>query len=302
MNDIERINKQTELIKEVLVELIQTFREIHSPKSKAEELYRLENKITTPIEPTQPEGYQGLNKWYNANRIIFYCNKVDDKKMFGYGIDLDSKNLWFKNNWISDTDTECAFLKLATESEIKEAILKGCEQNGIVEGAMVKSLMRNKIFEITDINSIEYYSSNDLWSCGACIFDNGKFAEVVKEEKIIETSQYSIYRSGNETKIYKNGAYEATVKEEKPTKWDKLNKELDDVLNNITDEEFEEWYNKRKLNKATTDTQLKEAITEPTDKELLKECLKYIEGHAKIFEGGEATRLQTKLNKHLNHD
>jgi hypothetical protein len=271
MNDIERIKKQTELIKGVLVELIQTFREIHTPKSKAEELYRLENKITQSIEPTQPEGYQGLNKWYllKSGAMIYAVDETFSlKEIKGYGIDRLGK--WDKDFTILGFTVVCEL----NASEIKEAILKGCEQNGILVGSFVKSISSGIKYKIESDECIYYKEENGLYLDGVRVFDNGKFAEVVKEEK--------------------------------SNKWDKLNKELDDVLNNITDEEFEEWYNKRKLNKATTDTQLKEAITELTDKELLKESVNLLKESKQI--GGTAIfyykvdEFLTKLNKHLNHE
>lgn len=139
----------------------------------------IQNSIKSK-QPTQPEYYQGFNKWYlikSGAMIRATEETASHEQVKGYGIDKFGK-------WDKDfTILIHAVVRELTEREATQTILKGCEQNGIVEGARVKILNRNRVFEITDINSIQYYSSNDLWCNGACIFDKGKFAEVVKDEK-----------------------------------------------------------------------------------------------------------------------
>lgn len=137
-----------------------------------------------PKEPPQPEGYQGLNKWYVTNYgSTLY---VQDFSQYNcYGTNVDGK--WKTTIYL----TKYSLVRLATPEEIKQAILKGCEQHGIVEGARVKGLSISTYTEVLDFKSIKYDHKrntlhisvvNDLPMVHACVFDNGTFAEVVKEE------------------------------------------------------------------------------------------------------------------------
>lgn len=184
--EIERIKKQTELIKEVLNEFLQTMQSLPQVDyKKTIKLHEIKEALN------QPEGYQGLNKWYRtaAGHIIF---AVSINNFNCYGIRVKSA-FNRETHWCNDFALRLDNIdRLAIESEIIEAIKKGCEQHGIVEGARVKGLSISTYTEVLDFKSIKYDHErnmlhisvvNDLPMVHACVFENGKFAEVVKDEK-----------------------------------------------------------------------------------------------------------------------
>lgn len=183
MNDVERI-------KTALTDLLNTlgFEESIS-KNVRNEIQLIRKNLWQPIEPTQPEGYQGLNKWYWCNDVVFYVLKQNGKDLFGYGY-VKHENKWNYEDTHMHHLLKDDNIRPATESEIKEAILKGCEQHGIAEGARVKCLYNEEILTVPTIIEIDYQASiNNAWIALKKendlinVFDNGKFAEVVKEEK-----------------------------------------------------------------------------------------------------------------------
>ena len=201
----------------------------------------------------EPQGYQGLNKWYKSkHEYVFYAvNDVFSDKCAVSGYGYNKRYSVWEDIVCLKNHTTC----LATPSEIQSTILKGCEQKGIVKGAVCRwENGQNLHVTFEDI----YYSqnSNKLYQnfnkefpfAARCLFDNGKFAEVVKEQNFkCET--------GN-------------CKEQ-------CNKCESSYLKEFTE-------------------------TKPSDKELLKECLDYINSLSKARIKAKA--LSIKLNKHLNHE
>jgi len=168
---------ENERIKTGLNKLIETLINQADSVSDMEELDEIRKQLN---QPEEPQGYQGLNKWYWCADVVFYPIKQNKDNLYGYGYS------YFDNEWNGEKTYMHSLLssrklRLATPSEIKQAILKGCEQKGIVNGAKVKVV--DCVFEIQS-DSVYYNStSNRLFIDDVKVFDNGKFAEVVKETK-----------------------------------------------------------------------------------------------------------------------
>ena len=182
--------KEIEKIKEVLNALMELV-EQDSVNSRIRGiiLTDLIPKLNQPTEAQPTEGYQGAGKWYVTKQgSIFYATKSIEggrnSTVQGCGY---NKPL---NTWTINSEINCYMIdieRLATPEEIKAAILKGCEQHGIVKGARVK--IYNRIHNLDIILESTYnIHTNQLWfylQNGFIInvFDNGKFAEVVKDDK-----------------------------------------------------------------------------------------------------------------------
>jgi len=110
------------------------------------ELVNLKEKFN---QPEEPQGYQGLNKWYlGTGGVVFaFDNYYNSERVLCYG--LNHMNQWCEKEIYHTSNIK----RLATPSEIQQAILKGCEQNGIVKGAKVRCLEDGQVFE----NTIIYY-------------------------------------------------------------------------------------------------------------------------------------------------
>lgn len=287
MNDIERIEKT---LHDVIDYLVLTSGEV----DKIGALKDIRRSLIA--EPAQPEGYQGLNKWYWCNDVVFYVLKQNGKDLFGYGY-VKHENKWnyedtHMHHLLNDDN-----IRPADESEIKEAILKGCERHGIVEGARVRSLNNHSKHKIESNVSYYHKEDNKLYLDGAKVFDNGKFAEVVKEEKekyrlgrkqqraILETQtgkEYLLFPQGHEDTArcflrYLNGG-------------DLSKNELIKIIGSL---------NKPSVNMIDCDEAKKL-------KELLKECALIIKSSMDNYVSYSSRilmeNLLTKLNKHLNHE
>jgi len=128
-------------------------------------------------QPEEPQGYQGY--------YFCYCYNVADAYV-GYFNDIRTKKAEY---YFTPSNGDCIFYgefdnigRKLTPLEIQSAILKGCEQKGIVKGAKVRCL-RDGIIKSLTHGSISYVDGeNYAYYMGALVFDNGKFAEVVKEQ------------------------------------------------------------------------------------------------------------------------
>lgn len=174
---------ENERIKEVLIEFLDLMRNDSTNSYTRGIINDLKNKLN---QPEEPQGYKGLNKWYKTTTDnTYYAHKERSE----YCIDCYGF-VYRSGEWrnVEFVKKEC-IVGLATPSEIQQAILKGCEQNGIVKGAKVKGIdqpLNLKIDnmglkeEIGRLNSY-FITTHGGWLLR--VFDNGKFAEVVKEEK-----------------------------------------------------------------------------------------------------------------------
>jgi hypothetical protein len=131
-------------------------------------------------------------KWYNIDRskeikddykaLVFF--KGETKKAYGFdhgGVycnDYGSQSTWSNLNYK---------ITPATESEVKEALIneaikkykEGQTLKGVSTGTFKKIDIR-----IKDSEEFHYYfNRNELYVCGFQIFDNGKWAEIIKEPK-----------------------------------------------------------------------------------------------------------------------
>jgi len=68
-------------------------------------------------------------------------------------------------------------LTLATDKEVEQALIKEAKKRGFKKGVYSKCLW-NKITKKLEQGGF-HNDRNELWFCGAHIFDNGKWAEII---------------------------------------------------------------------------------------------------------------------------
>lgn len=130
-----------------------------------------------------------VGKWYkNKYNSLFYVSEFNDDVYKTYG---------FKNGkWISDvnTDKNSDFSSdvLATEEEVKTALIKEAEKRGFKKGTIIKECLEGGDFD-AKINGKQFeVSCNSLWidsytnGKNVCIFKEGKWAEITSEPLTIE--------------------------------------------------------------------------------------------------------------------
>jgi hypothetical protein len=153
-------------------------------KEEIEQLKKQLNDISDKIK--QLEKPQFEVGWYNTILgSLYFINRVNDGRCFGYGFDGGEK-------WI-DECSPCATHQIdrpATDKEVEAALVAEAKRRGFKEGVNWESIIDegNVVSQRSHgyTGTTEFiYSSNELMFGYGCIFSNGKWAEIVKEEKIM---------------------------------------------------------------------------------------------------------------------
>ena len=130
-----------------------------------------------------PEAFENeleVGKWYIGKGCLF--NYQTKKSVYGFF----TNNEWFDKNWKWINNKG---VRLATEEEVEkalinEAIKRGFKNVGKLSLKLVSGAMFKKGSFKTANNEFRYISvENRLNLYGVEIFYNGKWAEIIKEEK-----------------------------------------------------------------------------------------------------------------------
>ena len=161
-----------------------------------------------------PEAFENkleVGKWHKPkerkNKTLFVPNKEQCDDNMGYGFTYLGK---FKESNFNLRGCFPNKFELATEEEVREALINEAKKRGYKIGVKVKSELDSEISEITDDNfeyipeenalkvkvSSNFYNKRNL-------FNNGKWMEIIKEAKETEPTKEEINRVLNY--LLKNG-------------------------------------------------------------------------------------------------
>jgi hypothetical protein len=124
-----------------------------------------------------------VGKWYNGYEdYLLFITKIKQeigyKKIYYYGFTSG----YVDEDYIANTDIE-KYLKPATNKEVEQALIKEAKKRGFKEGVKFNSAWRSGA--ICYFNGMHYEAKNNSLSSGCshndCIFQSGKWAEIVKE-------------------------------------------------------------------------------------------------------------------------
>lgn len=125
-----------------------------------------------------------VGKWYKMkevnNRCIFYVSRINDDKMFGYG--LSYSGYWFNHNekengHIGNPNCNNLYF-LATNEEVEAALIAEAKKRGFVEGVKYK----NTEGELHVCGDLYFGGNGWIYSANqGMIFEDGKWAEIIKE-------------------------------------------------------------------------------------------------------------------------
>ena len=140
-----------------------------------------------------------LNKWYivksGSDKWIVLFTSIDSEKRKGCGANLNSNN-WDDSMHFFFAYDDVRTFTLATEEEIKSALVKEAEKRGFKEKVRIKNLLGEP--EIICIGKSFVFKNNQLWfDTIGCIFDNGKWAEIIQETKVSLTDLIESYKKHN---------------------------------------------------------------------------------------------------------
>lgn len=122
-----------------------------------------------------------LNKWYNVkypdgNALINY----QSDKGNSYGFSYSGK--WSNDFCVFGYDNPITF-ELEAESKVRDILIKELKEKYPIN-SKVKSAHSGSEYTISNYDITFNFESNRIHSDGICVFDNGKWAEIVKEKTI----------------------------------------------------------------------------------------------------------------------
>lgn len=137
----------------------------------------------------------GKNEW-----IAKYEKHKNDEYYYSVLCVLKKVNDAFRNTWYQkDWTSMCYYKRPATESEIKQALIKEAERKYKI-GDCVKNI--NGVIgtignEFSQIQFTKYFSgTDDLTYLGCNVYRQGKWAEIIKDEKIEIGGHPVVFGSG----------------------------------------------------------------------------------------------------------
>jgi len=143
-----------------------------------------------------------VGKWYTYKNIgdVIYCiTKIDDKKIYAFGRDY-SGSWWDDGEWADaklDPNRE-----LATKEEIEEMLWKEAEKRGIKKDTKIeKRLHESPRSTNYGIFTACYQEKKDrLWNFNGVVYDKGKWATPLNENKEIQDKIDSLQKQLDELK------------------------------------------------------------------------------------------------------
>jgi hypothetical protein len=175
-------------------------------KEEIEQLKKQLNDISDKIKQLEKPQFE-VNKWYKHS-------SPEKEKILIYATDLYNDG-WFNcfgwnicGDWISSparSYNNNGYIP-ATDKEVEEALIAEAKKRGFKEGVKIN----REHFKLVNYNTIvdgERYGNNydaeynGLSFGGVYVFENGKWAEIVKEEKIMIRG----YEVVKENRTYKIG-------------------------------------------------------------------------------------------------
>ncbi len=126
-----------------------------------------------------------VGKWYYKDQddgsLVARFKKMDGSSFYGDWVFIKGRT---DSNWSEYANTFNDNMRLATEEEIKTALVAEAQRRGFKEGVRFDSLERN-IQNSKVSTTWYYYLGDDLLSTGqGIIYSKGKWAEIIESPKL----------------------------------------------------------------------------------------------------------------------
>ena len=156
------------------------------------------------IEKECPELFKNIlqeGKWYKRtdNKAIFCITGFYEKNFGAYGFNF--KGEWAVNKYDFGTiDFDLGTTVLATEQEVKEALINEAKKRGYDKGVSIKECLQGGDYNAKLKNGFTFSFDYGLWSYSytngqnVCIFKDGKWAEIIQQPTEIELIKAEIER------------------------------------------------------------------------------------------------------------
>ena len=136
------------------------------------------------------------NKWYKCkeyNNLVFYCSDKQENYGMTFIDEEWSNTLWFKEYYI---------WTLATPNEVEEMLWKEAENRGYREGIKYRA-GGNSIYTAKGKLKYGFFGGDNLHfeDSEGLIYDNGKWAEIINENKEIKETISRLEKEINQLKL-----------------------------------------------------------------------------------------------------
>lgn len=140
------------------------------------------NKKVEKMFPEVFETKLEVGKWYrnvdyNGGEMIAYVSEIYETEFWsfkGYGFCIDG-------SWSKISEFGAKKWKLATEEEVKSALIKETEKRGFRKGSKFKSASSGDVFKAGNSEDlILFYNLQTLSYPMGCVFTDGVWAQVIK--------------------------------------------------------------------------------------------------------------------------
>lgn len=126
-----------------------------------------------------------VGKWYKQLELGFlYCvTDINECNVYGYGVDaVKWCDYTVKGGMYWQNVGQCDTIE-ATDKEVDEALIKEAKRRGFKEGGNIGDFNRFDNEIITSDRTAFYSGTNQFFMGGACILEDGKWAELIKDKK-----------------------------------------------------------------------------------------------------------------------
>lgn len=148
----------------------------------------IENKINNLDKPKLEVG-----KWYKGSEpgksALLHITSISPSEIKGYGFinnEFKEDTIWYcpENNvkWATEN------FVLAAPQEVEAALISECERRGFKEGVTIKRPWDDNILKLVEGKPAYYPDMNTLDSGTFTVFNNGEWAEIIKQPKEIDFS------------------------------------------------------------------------------------------------------------------
>ena len=125
-----------------------------------------------------------IGKWYHYGTDLLVWNGGDSTYGFNQGVD-------YLNNAYFTVDEAIP----ATDKEVEEALIKEAKKRGFKEGVKVTQINKYNLGNPGEdkwvvTNGHYEYICGKLFICNICLFNDGKWAEIIEEESYSHTLTY----------------------------------------------------------------------------------------------------------------
>jgi hypothetical protein len=185
-------------------------REIKITRETAERWYNGNDKELKELAlQTYPElkpKYE-VGKWYKGeNGILFRCQKQGEPVGYGFGI----YRFDFNTTWFAESFTK------ATHEEVEQRFKEEAKKRGYYDKPFLCLVGNDQYKNTSPFNECYNGYSGTFWLEKGCVFDNGKWAEFVKEPeyKIGEVYAFADIEDNFKKGHYVVGVLENVVNED----------------------------------------------------------------------------------------